>query len=72
MHEGSEGRYVHGCRCRPCLDAHAAVQREYRAGVRVREAQMKAEFAAMQIELEQLRQWRDMMFASAPLSGSPQ
>lgn len=47
-HEGSEGRYVGGCKCRPCLDAHAATQREYRAGVKIRTDAMKAELVRLQ------------------------
>ena len=39
--------YVHGCKCRICLDGHAARQREYRAGVKVKTEAMKAELTRL-------------------------
>lgn len=64
MHQGSESGYVHGCKCRACLDAHAVRQREYRADT-------KAKTARMKLELAELRAWRDSVLASAP-AGIPQ
>lgn len=40
--------YVHGCKCRVCLDGHAARQRQYRAEVKIRTDAMKAEFSRLQ------------------------
>jgi hypothetical protein len=45
MHQGSESGYVHGCKCRACLDAHAVRQREYRADTKAKTARMKLELA---------------------------
>jgi hypothetical protein len=65
MHNCGKG-YTHGCKCPECLAEHAGVQRRYRADARVKAAQMKAEFAAMQVELTMLRQWQAKVLATAP------
>jgi hypothetical protein len=47
MHEGSESGYVHGCRCRNCLAAHATAQRKHRAKTKVKTDRMKLELGAL-------------------------
>jgi hypothetical protein len=64
--QGSESRYVHGCRCEECLQAHAVRQRRYRADAKIKADQMK-------LELVELRAFRDQFISlAAQAPGSAQ